>query len=151
MGIMNNEMSGSINGACNSYSDLCTLAIELRELREQVKALWRKELEEQMQLPAEITEPIVEERFKKKRLGRPLMEGEIRDALSRYKTMAAAARYLGVHLDTLKKYCRLYDGQRVVGGSGDLSAGGYPRLAIGGSSDLLWRPTRGTKVKKKSI
>jgi len=104
------------------------------------------EVEKQTQLPKEIIEPIVEERFKGKRLGRPLMEGEIRDAFNKVKTMVGAAKYLGVTPDTLKKYCRLYDEHNAAGGSEILSAGGTLHLPEG----PLWRPTRGTKVIAKN-
>lgn len=135
-------------GSGSATDILCSLAIGLRELKSVVKELWLKEVTEQIQLPAEIINPLVEQQFSKKRLNRPLLEGEIRDAISKNRTMAGAARYLGVHYDTLKKYCQLYDNNRAVGGSENISAGPIITCLPAGP---LWQPTRGTKAIKKSI
>jgi hypothetical protein len=147
---VNNKTYNSENSASLNVSDiLCSLAIGLRELNKQVEQLSIKQVLEETQLPAEIIEPLVREKFKPKRLNRPLLEGEIRDALSKSKTMAGTARYLGVHFDTLKKYCELYDSSRTTGGSENLSAGTTPLLPVGNNgSSSLWQPTRGTKAIK---
>lgn len=148
MGVNDNEIVIGNSGSLSISDTLCSLAIGLRELKSVVKELWLKEVAEQTQLPAEIIGPIVEEQFSKKRLNRPLLEGEIRYAFSKASTMKGAADYLGVSSRTLKKYCELYDSYGEVGGSENTSAGAAPCLPVG----PLWKPTRGTKsVSRKKI
>ena len=120
----------------SSYADdkLSSLLIEFRELSERVKALYLKEAEKETQLPIEIIQPIIERKFIRKRLNRPLLEGEIRHAISisktgNNKTMEAAARYLEVSSKTLKKYCEFYDS----------NSGGTASYVP------LWKATRGRK------
>ena len=130
------SMTGSINSGSSMTGSideiLCILATEIREMRDQVKALWLREAVQETQLSAEVMQPIIEERFKRaKRMRRPLLEGEIRHALSKSDgTMIGAARYLEVHIGTFKRYCRLYDSNNC------------------GALPLLWSPTRGTQVRK---
>lgn len=116
----------------SSYTndEILSLVIAVNTLKNEVKNLMVSKVVETNQIPEEIVKPAVNSHFKKNhRLGRPPLEGEIRDAITKTKDMKAAADYLGVSPQTLKYYCRLYG-----------------NVGPGGSS--LWRPKRGSKAWK---
>ena len=63
------------------------------------------------------------------------MEAEIKDAITKTKTMKAAGDYLGISTTTLKRYCSLYE-----------------KNSEGGTTPLrLWQPTRGTRTYKSVL
>lgn len=126
------DLSSLAGPAKHSYTDdeILSLVLAVNTLRNEVKSLMTNNLVEANGLPEEIVKPAVDSYFKKNhKLGRPPLEGEIKDAISKTKDMKAAADYLGVSIGTLKYYCRLY---------GNEASGGAP----------LWRPKRGSKVWK---
>lgn len=98
---------------------LLALAIAMNQLRQTVKEMWIQKGVEEQQIPEPIMTSAVQTHYRKRRIGRPLLEGEIKDAMNKFKTMIAVADYLCVHPETLKKYVKLYG--------------------------LTWKPTRGSK------
>ena len=118
--------------------DLLPLSIGLNDVKEQIRRIYLLKAMEYLQLPSDLVEPYVNKIVKEKtpRLGRPLMEGEIKDAISKTKTMSAAANYLGVGIKTLHKYCMIYHNQAKINDPQSVS---------------LWQPTRGWKAISKKI
>ena len=93
------------------------LLLELNELKEKVKQMTLKSaletVQSNTQLSAEIIEPIIAPYVEKKfKLNHPPLEGEIRHAISKTKSLKEASRYLGVSFNTFKKYCKFYDENR---------------------------------------
>ena len=120
-------VSTSSNQIRYTEETLINLITLVHELRNEVKNLMIKKVVEDEQLPTEIVTAAVYNHMKKNhKLGRPPMEGEIKDAISKTRTMYQAADYIGISVYTLKRYCRLYENVR---------SGGTP----------LWKPTRGKK------
>jgi hypothetical protein len=130
---INQFNSGSIYGSISTHlysdKDIEALAITVNDLREEVRQLMIKKLTEDEAIPDTIAIPTVNEHIAKNyKLGRPPMESEIRDAISKTKDMVQASAYLGISVYTLKRYC-LYFSE---------ASGGPP----------LWQPRRGRKAIK---
>lgn len=115
--------------------DILPLVIGVNEVKEQLRRIYLLKAMEYLQLPSEVVEPYITKIIKEKtpRLGRPLMEGEIKDAIGKTKSMKQAADYLRVHLKTLQRYCKIYD---------DQAKNNDPQ------AEPLWKPTRGRKTIK---
>ena len=115
-------------GICMSLSSdekMTSLAISVNQLREEMREYMKAKLTEDS-IPETIVEEVVSNRLaKKERLNRPLLEGEIKEALTKYREMYYVAEYLGVDHKTLKKYMDMY-----------------------GLTAAYWRPTRGAGAKK---
>jgi len=92
--------------------NVAALKNELIDLKEEVQKLKLQQLSKELQLPEEVIlhtgeiKPV--ERIKHGRGSVPLLESDIREAQSKSKTAADAARYLRVNYKTLKKYATLY-------------------------------------------
>src|ERR1035437_30096 len=134
-----NDYSASLTASYVSqshYTDdsIEALCVAVNALRNEVRDLMVNKAVESLQVPLEFIEPAVNEYVKKTyKLGRPPMEGEVLDAITKTKTMRQAAGYLGIAPSTLKRYAVLYENNH---------CGGVPLS--------LWRPTRGTKSIHKS-
>jgi len=129
--IINNSISSSLESTLFSHgiSDerSLSLIISVNELKHDVKRILFDKAINEEQIPEEIVKDTIEKQYLKKRLGRPLLEGEIKDALTKFKVMKKAANYLCVHPLTMRKYMRMY-----------------------GLEAEYWRPTRGTAIFNKS-
>ena len=105
---MNNQEQLSLSFPKYSEKDIVDLCIAVNTLRNEVKKLMLFDLIKKNELPEEMVKPIINS-YTKHKLGRPPLEGEIKDAISKTKSMKKAANYLGVSIDTLKHYCKLYE------------------------------------------
>ena len=115
--------------------EITALVTAIHNLKNEVKELMIKQAINEFQMPSELVVPAVDSYMKQNyKLGRPPMEAEIQDAISKTKTMKAAADYLGISTTTLRRYCTLYQ-----------------KTSEGGTTLSLWRPTRGTKVSKSTL
>ena len=115
--------------------EITSLVTAIRSLKNEVKDLMIKQATDTLQVPLEVVEPAVKEYMRQSyKLGRPPMEAEIQDAITKTNTMKAAAEYLGVSITTLKRYCSLYE-----------------KNSEGGTPLRLWQPTRGNKVFRSTL
>jgi hypothetical protein len=113
--------------------EITSLVTAIRSLKNEVKDLMIKQAVNTLQVPLEVVEPAVKEYMRQSyKLGRPPLEGEIKDAITKTNTMKAAAEYLGVSVTTLKRYSQLYE-----------------KNSEGGTPLRLWQPTRGNSVFKR--
>ena len=132
------SISSSLSTAsCYTDNNLEALCIAVNSLRNEVQALMINKAINELQIPSEIIEPVIEDITKEKfKLGRPPLISEIQDAITKTKSMRGAAEYLGISISTLKRYCLLYENNSGGGGTTPLR---------------LWQPTRGTKVLKSTL
>ena len=121
-----NDTDIPLTGSLTQNRDPISILLELKDLKETVKQLTIKEVKDALQLSDEVMEPVIHKIEQQFKLNRPPMEAEIKHAISRTKTMKEAAKFLGVSSATLKKYCRLYDENRMGVSDNFLSAGGLP-------------------------
>ena len=116
--------------------EITSLVMAIHSLKNDVKEIMINQAINSLQLPSEMVEPAVDSYMKRTyKLGRPPMEAEIKDAITKTKTMKAAGDYLGISTTTLKRYCSLYE-----------------KNSEGGTTPLrLWQPTRGTRTYKSVL
>lgn len=146
---MNTEQINDNGDNLSNSSSMDEVLVELKKLKDKVKELTLVSMVKDVQLPVEVMKPIIDRSF---RLGHPPMECEIRHAMTKAKTMVGVAEYLGVSVDTLKWYCKLYDEDAMNnggGGSGSMS-GSLGGGGMGVYREPLWKPTRGFKSAKVS-
>lgn len=85
-------------------------------LQEKVDVLTDNKLEKELQLPANLSESLTSLHKESKPLAkpytrknrRPLLESDIKDALNRTPSLTEAAKYLNVHIDTFRRYTKMY-------------------------------------------
>lgn len=88
---------------------LHSLLVEVQKLKKQVDTLEKDKVLEKLDIPPELAETmgIIRKnplRLKRGMGSRPLMESEINEAYAKAVTAAGAARYLGVHITTLRRH-----------------------------------------------
>ena len=103
-----NSTSSVSKAPLGNDSSLSQIASVLNEIWATLEKLYLKEVVSETQLPPELLEGGVRRIFERRRRRRPLVEGEIRDACQRFKTMKNVMGYLGVGKATFKKYLHLY-------------------------------------------
>ena len=119
-------LSSNTGSNVSVYTDdqMLSLAITVNQLRSEIAEYMRSKLIEE-KVPEIVIKNEVKKRIHtKKRLNRPLLEGEIKEALAKYRVMAQAAEYLYASPKTLRKYMNIY-----------------------GLMAEYWKPTRGRTAK----
>ena len=104
----------TFRGKTDEEKVISQLLSTIEELKKDVQAIKNDKVLETLQLPEELTKDLgITNQKPKRRLkpgwgARPLLESEIQESYEHSDTAAGAARYLGVHYKTLKKWAKKY-------------------------------------------